>query len=97
METDMSAGNHKSQSQAEADDGGVIIQETEAYKVSPPELWLFSWYFESCTFAGYAAYMACSHEILWLEGSLPKDKGLLLIEATRLTWNKAQHVHCKMA
>ena len=38
LEADMSAGYHKSQSQAEADDGGVIIQETEAYKVSPPEL-----------------------------------------------------------
>ena len=33
MEQDLAADKHKSQSQGSLDDGGVIIQETEAYKV----------------------------------------------------------------
>lgn len=38
MDADLDTSTHKSQSQGALDDGGVIIQETEAYKVVQPHV-----------------------------------------------------------
>ena len=53
MEADQDTSNQKSQSQATLEDGGVIIQETEAYKVGhlPACAYLQLFHSSSCEWA----------------------------------------------